>query len=81
VGPLVTAKCSGCHGDLATAGLNMLTYEGLMKGGEDGPVIVAGNSSGSRLVQVQSTGKHFANLTAEELETIKQWIDGGAPEK
>ena len=52
-----------------------------MKGGEDGPVIVAGNSAGSRLVQVQSTGKHFANLTAEELETIKQWIDGGAPEK
>jgi hypothetical protein len=81
VEPLVTAKCSGCHGDLATAGLNMLTYEGLMKGGEDGPVIVAGNSAGSRLVQVQSTGKHFANLTAEELETIKQWIDGGAPEK
>ena len=59
----------------------MLTYESLMKGGEDGPVIVAGNSAGSRLVQVQSTGKHFANLTAEELETIKQWIDGGAPEK
>ena len=59
----------------------MLTYEGLMKGGEDGPVIVPGNSAGSRLVQVQSTGKHFANLTAEELAVIKQWIDAGAPEK
>jgi hypothetical protein len=81
VGPLVTAKCSGCHGDLATAGLNMLTYAGLMKGGEDGAVIVPGNSDGSRLVQVQSTGKHFANLTAEELAAIKQWIDAGAPEK
>ncbi len=81
VGPLVTAKCSGCHGDLATAGLNMLTYAGLMKGGEDGAVIVPGNSAGSKLVQVQSTGKHFANLTAEELAVIKQWIDAGAPEK
>jgi hypothetical protein len=81
VGPLVTAKCSGCHGDLATAGLNMLTYAGLMKGGEDGAVIVPGNSAGSKLVQVQSTGKHFANLTAEELAVIQQWIDAGAPEK
>jgi hypothetical protein len=79
--PLVTAKCSGCHGDLATAGLNMLTYQGLMKGGQDGPVIVPGNSAGSRLVQIQSTGNHFANLTAEELAAIKQWIDAGAPEK
>jgi hypothetical protein len=59
----------------------MLTYEGLMKGGQDGPVIVPGNSAGSRLVQVQSTGKHFANLAAEELEVVKQWIDVGAPEK
>ena len=81
VGPLVTAKCGGCHGNLATAGLNMLTYEGIMKGGQDGPVIVPGNSAGSRLVQVQSTGKHFANLAAEELEVVKQWIDVGAPEK
>jgi hypothetical protein len=79
--PLVTAKCSGCHGDLATAGLNMLTYEGLMKGGEDGAVIVPGNSAGSKLVQVQSSGNHFANLTDEELSAIEQWIDAGAPEK
>ncbi len=81
VGPLLTAKCSGCHGDLATAGLNMLTYAGLMKGGEDGVVIVPGNSAGSKLVQVQSAGNHFANLTAEELAAIKHWIDAGAPEK
>jgi hypothetical protein len=81
VGPLLTAKCSSCHGDLATAGLNMLTYAGLMKGGADGAVIVPGDSAGSKLVQVQSAGNHFANLTAEELAVIQQWIDAGAPEK
>ncbi len=81
VGPLVTTKCAACHGDLATAGLNMLTYEGIMKGSSKGPVIVAGNSTESLLYQIQSTGKHFANLTAEELGIIKQWIDAGAPEK
>ena len=81
VGPLVTAKCGACHGDLATAGLNMLTYEGMMKGSSKGPVVIPGDSANSLLVQVQSTGKHFANLAAEELEAIKQWIDAGAQEQ
>jgi hypothetical protein len=81
VGPLVAAKCAGCHGDLATAGLNLLTYEGLMAGSSNGPVIIPGNSADSVLFQVQSTGKHFANFTADELDVIQQWIDAGAPEK
>jgi hypothetical protein len=81
VGPLLATKCTGCHGDLATGGLNMLTYAGLMEGGSNGPVIVPGDSANSLLYKVQSAGGHFANLTAEELEIIKQWIDAGAPEK
>jgi hypothetical protein len=44
-------------------------------------VIVPGNSAGSKLVQVQSAGNHFANLTPEVLAVIQQWIDAGAPEK
>lgn len=32
-------------------------------------------------MQIQSTGKHFANLTEDELAIVKQWIDAGAPEK
>ncbi len=81
VGPLLTTKCTGCHGELATGGLNMSTYANLMKGGSDGPVIVPGNSTNSLLFQIQSTGGHFANLTPEELGIVKQWIDAGAPEK
>jgi nitrate/TMAO reductase-like tetraheme cytochrome c subunit len=81
VGPLFATKCTGCHGELATGGLNMSTYASLMEGGSNGPIIVPGDSANSRLVQVQSEGGHFANLTAEELEIIKQWIDAGAPEK
>jgi hypothetical protein len=81
VGPVFEAKCTGCHGDLATGGLNMLTYADLMKGGANGLVIVPGDSEGSLLFQVQSAGDHFANLTPEELEIIQQWIDAGAPEK
>jgi hypothetical protein len=80
-GPLLAAKCTGCHGDLATAGLNMLTYADFMNGGSNGPIIVPGDSANSTLIQIQSAGGHFANLTSEELEIIKQWIDAGAPEK
>jgi hypothetical protein len=79
-GPLFAINCTGCHGELATGGLNMLTYEDLMNGGANGPVIIPGDPANSMLVQIQSTGEHFANLSAEELEIIKQWIDAGAPE-
>lgn len=81
VGPLLSTKCGACHGELATAGLNLLTYVDLMKGSTNGPAIVPGDSASSKLFQVQSAGGHFANLTAEELEIIRQWIDAGAPER
>jgi hypothetical protein len=81
IGPLFNARCSKCHGDLASGGLNLLAYEGVMQGGENGAVIVAGDSANSLLVQVQSAGKHFANLLEDELAIVKQWIDAGAPEK
>jgi hypothetical protein len=51
-----------------------------MQGGSDGPVIIAGDSANSILVSIQSND-HFANLSAQELEAVKQWIDSGAPEK
>ncbi len=51
-----------------------------MKGGTDGAVIVSGNSAGSKIIQVQGE-KHFANLSPEELELVKKWIDSGATEK
>ena len=77
---LFTAKCGSCHGAKATAGLNLTTYAGAMKGGSDGPVIIQGDSAHSKLVQIQSND-HFANLSAQELQAVKQWIDSGAPEK
>jgi nitrate/TMAO reductase-like tetraheme cytochrome c subunit len=80
-GPLFETKCSACHGDLASGGLKLTTYADAMKGGADGPVIVPGDSGDSLLYQIQSEGKHFAKLTADELEIIKQWIDSGAPEE
>jgi len=80
IGPLFAAKCTACHGATASANLDLSTYSGAMKGSDKGPVIVAGDSAGSKLVEVQS-GTHFATFSAEELELVIQWIDAGAPEQ
>ncbi len=81
VSVLLAVKCTGCHteGDTAPKGLDLSTYPAVMKGGEDGPVIVSGNSADSLLIQVQSAD-HFNNFTSDELNIVKQWIDLGAPE-
>jgi len=81
VGLLFEAKCSACHGGLKSGGLFLLSYEGVMNGSDNGPVVIPGDSENSVLFQVQSTGAHFAKLTSEELDIVKQWIDDGASEK
>jgi len=81
IGALFEARCSKCHGDLESGGLNLLSYEGVMTGSENGPVIVPGDAANSLLFQVQSSGDHFANLVSDELDIVRQWIDGGALEK
>lgn len=81
IGALLGSKCGVCHNaTLLTGGMDLTTYAGLMKGGKDGAVIIPGNSAASLLVKIQSA-QHFANLAAEELTLVTQWIAAGAPEK
>jgi len=80
IGALFKAQCSACHGGDPSAGLVFVNYADAMKGGENGPVILPGNSADSVLVQVQSE-RHFKNFSDEELGYVIQWIDAGAPEK
>jgi nitrate/TMAO reductase-like tetraheme cytochrome c subunit len=81
IGTLLIVKCTGCHteGDSAPKGLNLSTYASAMKGGEDGAVIIPGDSANSLLVKIQSAD-HFANFTIDELNNFIKWIDAGAPE-
>lgn len=81
VGPLLKQKCSACHGAAAIAGLNLTSYADVMKGSGTGPVIVAKDSANSKLIQKQSAGGHPGQLTPDEIDKVKQWIDSGAPEK
>jgi cytochrome b subunit of formate dehydrogenase len=81
VGQLIQTKCGMCHGANSATGLSMDTYANIMKGGKNGPVIVAGNADTSKLIQVQLAGGHPGQLSSDELANIKSWIEKGAPEK
>ena len=62
-------------------GLNLTTYDTALAGGEDGPVIVPGDSDASLLVQIQTGAtQHFGQLSADEVKLVIEWIRSGAPE-
>jgi uncharacterized membrane protein len=88
INPILDANCVGCHGEAKTkGGLRMDSYELLMEGGKDGPVIVAGSAERSLLLQrvtLPPDHKQFMPaegkppLRAEEIAWIKAWVQQGA---
>jgi len=77
---IVAERCAACHVQATLGGLSLATYAGALQGGANGPVIVPGDPEASVLVQLQSAGGHPGQLTDEELATVVQWIEAGAPE-
>ena len=78
---LFTGKCGACHSEkVASGGLVLTTYAGVMAGGADGPVVVPGDAENSLIVQVQR-GAHFGKLSDDELQMVIDWINAGAPEQ
>jgi uncharacterized membrane protein len=86
--PILDANCIGCHGEAKSkGGLQMDSYEMLMRGGQDGPVVVAGAPEKSLLLQrVTLPVDHKKFMPAEgkpplkpqEIAWIQAWIQQGA---
>jgi mono/diheme cytochrome c family protein len=80
--PIFENNCNKCHGgEQMKAGLDIRTYDSLMAGSFNGPVIVTGNSADSLLVQMVTEGKmpkRGSKLTPEQIKTISDWINAGA---
>ncbi|MEX2580067.1 MAG: c-type cytochrome domain-containing protein [Verrucomicrobiales bacterium] len=87
--PILEAKCNDCHNENKIKGkLRMDTHELLMAGaeGSDFPTIIPGNADDSELiirVSLPEDDSDFMptkgeNLTSEELEILRLWIDAGA---
>ena len=79
-------SCEHCHNeDKTKGGLLMGSYAALLAGGENGQVIVPGNSASSRLVQmIEGTltprmPYKEDPLPAADVAVIRRWIDAGAP--
>ena len=92
IDPILHKKCQQCHvppdgtGYVQT-GLNMESYDTLMKGTVFGTVIIAGDSKRSvinKLVEgragemMRMPHGDAKKLTAEEVEFFKLWVEQGA---
>lgn len=91
VKPILTANCLSCHnleGDgYKKSGLNMESYETLMKGTKFGPIIVPGNALSSSLViliegkadpTIKMPHGSLQILPESDRDIIKLWINQGA---
>jgi mono/diheme cytochrome c family protein len=81
---IVQQNCLGCHGAAKSSGLDLRTAEGVLAGGENGKVIVPGEPQASRLYQLVTQQEKPAmppgkKLSEAELETLRRWIEAGAP--
>ena len=90
--PIFDTSCIKCHGaEKAKARLRLDGLAAALKGGEDGKVVLPGDSAGSMLVQcVAHAGKpdgfmppprnkaNILPLTKEQIGLIRAWIDQGA---
>ena len=81
IGELLASRCSACHGPGGFAGLDLTQYGASLQGGANGPAIVPGEPDTSPLMLRQLAGGHPGQLTPDELNLMRQWIDAGAPEK
>jgi mono/diheme cytochrome c family protein len=79
---LFQAKCVRCHGaKVQKGGLDLRTFESILRGGESGPVIEAGQPEESLLFEAIQEGrmpppKEKQPLSTEEVESIGRWIAG-----
>ena len=77
-------KCTSCHG--GSGGLILSSYDELMKGGNSGAVIKAGDASNSLLIQriegsvTPQMPKGGDALSDSVISLIKKWINEGAAE-
>ena len=85
VKPILQQNCYSCHGDaVQQSGLRLDLRQNALRGGDYGPVILPGNSAGSKLIrrlvdgdggmQMPPTGA----LAPEDIGILRAWIDQGA---
>jgi uncharacterized protein DUF1553/uncharacterized protein DUF1549/cytochrome c len=84
VDPILERSCRSCHGETAQMGkLDLRTRESALRGGAHGPALVPASAETSRLYRMIAgletpSMPMSGSLNAEEVATLKAWIDQGA---
>lgn len=84
--PLFKKHCFECHAaDQEDGGVNLGMRQRAMQGGDNGPILVAGDSAHSRLVHLvaaiekdQVMPPESSGLSHKEVGLLRAWIDQGA---
>lgn len=83
--PVFEKHCFGCHNAGTKMGsLDLETFDGLLRGGNNGTILVPGKSTESRLYtmltgeQTPAMPMDGKLLPAAEVAKVKAWIDAGA---
>lgn len=85
--PIFVASCIKCHGaEKQKGGLRLDSVEAINKGGEDGPIVVAGKPGESKLCVLVSKPKGDPDimpangdpLPPDKIALIAKWIEEGA---
>jgi len=86
VAPILTRYCVACHGaDEREADLALDSFDAISRGGESGPVIVAGDPTASHLIRLidgsaepKMPPDDQPGPNAEEIALLADWIRAGA---
>ena len=86
VKPLLDSRCVNCHGpDEQKGGLRLDSREAILKGGDNGPVVVPGDPAKSLIVQAVTHVRNALKmppkekLTPKDIAMLERWIRDGAP--
>jgi len=82
--PLLEAKCTVCHdNEDQGGGLDLSTYDAILRGGASGDVVKPGDASGSKLYRVVARleqpfmPRGDGPLNEQELKLLERWIASG----
>ena len=83
IAPILTKRCAiaKCHVVDGPHDIDLRTYDSLMKGGDEGVIVIAGNAMESEIVEEIAEGKmppKGAPLDAGQIQLIIDWINDGA---
>ena len=81
--PILTNRCAiaKCHVVDGPHDIDLRTYDNLIKGGDEGPIVIAGDARESEIVEEIVEGKMPPKgdpLEAAQMQLIIDWINEGA---